>query len=159
MNPRLIPNFVVSHAEFLPFKDECFDFVFSSHVIEHVKEPVKMLRELLRVSKCKVTVRCPHRKGSGAKRPFHINYLDEEWFNVLFAKLNCNPKTSVTNFECIFTSRLLLHSMLHCPKLLLPYVEVSIPYRFVRKCERSIHWLRVPFEIEVQVTKLTSRNR
>jgi ubiquinone/menaquinone biosynthesis C-methylase UbiE len=71
MNPRLIPNFVVAHAEFLPFNDECFDLVFSSHTIEHVKNPLKMMQELLRVSKRQVTVRCPHRKGSGAKKPFH----------------------------------------------------------------------------------------
>ena len=153
MNPRLIPNFVVAHAEFLPFRDKCFDVAFSSHTIEHVKNPLKMLRELLRVSKRKVTVRCPHRKGSGAKRPFHINYLDEDWFNGSLAKLGYNPKTSVTNFECIFTSRLLLHSIIRCPELMLPYVEASIPYRIVRKCERSLSWLRFPFEIEVQVTK------
>ena len=155
MNPRLIPNFVVAHAEFLPFKDECFDLAFSSHTIEHVKNPLKMMQELLRVSKREVTVRCPHRKGSGAKRPFHINYLDEKWFNVSLTKLGFRPKTVITNAECLFTSRLLLHSAVHCPKRLLPYVEASIPYRIVRKCERSAIRFRFPFEIEVQVIKQT----
>ena len=98
MNPRLIPNFVVAHAEFLPFKDECFDVAFSSHTIEHVKNPLKMMQELLRVSKRQVTVRCPHRKGSGAKRPFHINYLDEDWFNVSLARLGF--KTQNRYHEC-----------------------------------------------------------
>ena len=152
MNPRLIPNFVVAHAEFLPFRDEYFDVAFSSHVIEHVKNPLKMLLELLRVSKRKVIVRCPHRKGSSAKRPFHINYLDEDW-NFSLAKLGYQPKAFITNFECLFTSRLMLHCTLHCPKRLLPYVEASFPYRVVRKCERSQGWLKFPFEIEVQVTK------
>jgi SAM-dependent methyltransferase len=155
MNPRLIPNFVVAHAEFLPFKDECFDLAFSSHTIEHVKNPLKMMQELLRVSKRQVTVRCPHRKGSGAKRPFHINYLDEKWFNVSLTKLGFRPKTVITNAECLITSRLLLHSAVHCPKRLLPYVEASIPYRIVRKCERSAIRFRFPFEIEVQVIKQT----
>ena len=159
MNPQLIPNFVVAHAEFLPFKDECFDVVFSSHTIEHVKNPMKMLQELSRVSKRQVTLRCPHRKGSGAKRPFHINYLDEDWFKVSLAKLGHQPKISIISFDCLFTTRLLLDSAVHCPKRLLPYVEASFAFRVVRKCERSIGWLRSPFEIEVQVTKPMPEHR
>jgi SAM-dependent methyltransferase len=151
LNPHLIPNFVVAHAENLPFKNECFEVVFSSHTIEHVKNPKKMLQELLRVSKRQVVVRCPHRKGSGAKRPFHINYLDEEWFSALFSKLGFRPKIVVTNSECLITSRLLLHSAVHCPKRILPYVEESIIYRIIRKIERSQGRLRFPFEIEVQI--------
>ena len=157
LNPRLIPNFVVAHAEFLPFKDECFEVVFSSHMIEHIKKPRKMLRELLRVSKRQVIVRCPHRKGSGAKRPFHINYLDEEWFNDSFSKLGVKPQIVVTNSECLITSRLLLHSAAHCPKMILPYVEASIVYRIIRKIERSQGKLRFPFEIEVQVLNKNSK--
>lgn len=153
MNPHLIPNFIVADAAFLPFKDECFEVVFSSHTIEHVKNPEKMLLELLRVSKCQVKVRYPHRKGSGAKRPFHINYLDEDWFKVSFAKLGYKAKNSVINFDCLFTTRLLLYSAVRCPQRLLPFVEESLAYRIVRKCERSIGWLRIPFEVEVQVTK------
>lgn len=153
MNPRLIPNFVVAHAEFLPFKDECFDLAFSSHTIEHVKNPLKIMQELLRVSKNQITVRCPRRKGSGAKRPFHINYFDERWFNVSLAKLGFRPLTVITNAECLITSRLLLHSVVQCPKRFLPYIESSIAYRIVRKIERSRGRLRFPFEIEVQVTK------
>ena len=153
LNPRLVPNFVVAHAENLPFKDQCFDEAFSSHTIEHVKNPKKMLQELLRVSKRRVIVRCPHRKGSGAKRPFHINYLDEEWFNVSLAKLGFEPKVNISNSECLITSRLLLHSVVHCPKQMLPYVEASFAYRIIRKIERSQSRLRFPFEIEVQVTK------
>lgn len=126
---------------------------FSSHMIEHIKKPRKMLRELLRVSKRQVIVRCPHRKGSGAKRPFHINYLDEEWFNDSFSKLGVKPQIVVTNSECLITSRLLLHSAAHCPKRILPYVEASIVYRIIRKIERSQGKLRFPFEIEVQVLK------
>jgi len=153
MDRHLIPNFVVADAEFLPFKAECFDVVFSSHVIEHVKYPVEMMTELLRVSKHSVIVRCPHRKGSGAKRPFHLNYFDERWFNLSLIKLGYNPKTFVTNFECLLTSRLLLHSKVHCPNKLLKFVEATVLYRFIRKIERSQSWLRFPFEIEAEVTK------
>lgn len=46
MNPHSIPNLVVAHAARLPFIDGCFDVVFSSHVVEHVSKPLKMLLEL-----------------------------------------------------------------------------------------------------------------
>ncbi|MFA5365941.1 MAG: class I SAM-dependent methyltransferase, partial [Candidatus Bathyarchaeia archaeon] len=67
--PKLIKNFVVADACHLPFRDGCFSLVYSSHVIEHVVDPVLMFKEMLRVSCRKVVVRCPHRKGRGAKRP------------------------------------------------------------------------------------------
>lgn len=37
--------------EKLPFKDKKYDFVFCSHVIEHLDNPGKAMRELMRVSK------------------------------------------------------------------------------------------------------------
>ena len=80
MKARNIENFVMADALYLPFRDEAFDVVFSSHVIEHVFDPKGMLLEMNRVCKRKIIVRCPHRKGSGAKRPFHVNYFDETWF-------------------------------------------------------------------------------
>ena len=122
-----------------------------------LKIPKEMLQELLRVSNRQVVIRCPHRKGSGAKRPFHVNYLDEEWFKASFSKLGFKPKIVVSNSECLITSRLLLHSALHCPKRFLPYVEASIVYRIVRKIERSQDRLRFPFEIEVQVLNKNSK--
>ena len=35
----------------LPFKEKSFDFVFCSHVLEHVKDPALACRELIRVAK------------------------------------------------------------------------------------------------------------
>jgi SAM-dependent methyltransferase len=153
MDLHKIPNLVIAVAEFLPFRNGSFDLAFSSHVIEHVKDPVGMLRELVRVSKKEVILRCPHRKGSGAKMPFHINYLDETWFKISLAKLGYRAKITVTNQECLLTSRLLLHSFVHCPKHMVPYVEATIIYRLVRKIERDVSWLKTPFEIEIQVSK------
>jgi len=44
----------------LPFKDESFNAVFSSHTIEHVQNPLLMLREMCRVANEKIVVRCMH---------------------------------------------------------------------------------------------------
>src|ERR1044072_2017506 len=35
---------VAAEGDCLPFKDGCFDFVLSSHVIEHFPDPIKALK-------------------------------------------------------------------------------------------------------------------
>jgi len=72
--------FIQASAEYLPFKNNSIDFVYSSHVIEHVHKPDLMLKELYRVSKSKIFIRCPHRLGELQNFPYHIHALDEEWF-------------------------------------------------------------------------------
>lgn len=42
---------VLGFVENLPFKDDSFDFVIASHVLEHSKNPEKFLSEIQRVSK------------------------------------------------------------------------------------------------------------
>ena len=43
-------NFVILDGNILPFKDNQFDFVIASHVIEHVKDVNTFIKELSRVS-------------------------------------------------------------------------------------------------------------
>lgn len=42
---------VIANGDDLPFKDETQDFVLSSHVIEHFFDPIKAIKEWLRVTK------------------------------------------------------------------------------------------------------------
>jgi len=42
---------VNAYADVLPFKDEELDFVLSSHVLEHCYDPIKTLKEWVRVTK------------------------------------------------------------------------------------------------------------
>lgn len=44
-------RYICASIEALPFPDDKFDFVYCSHVLEHVRDPVKACRELLRVGK------------------------------------------------------------------------------------------------------------
>jgi ubiquinone/menaquinone biosynthesis C-methylase UbiE len=75
---KKISNFVLADAEHLPFRDNSFYKSTCFHTIEHLKNPLKCLRELIRVTKCMVTVKCPHRYAP--KKPSHINYFKPTWF-------------------------------------------------------------------------------
>jgi ubiquinone/menaquinone biosynthesis C-methylase UbiE len=98
INTKRINNFVRCDAQHLPFKDNCFTTVASSHTIEHVENPFLMLKEMYRVSKRFVRVRCPHRigerMGSGGRwlpkkcrEKIHINPMNKEWLYAAAAKL------------------------------------------------------------------------
>jgi ubiquinone/menaquinone biosynthesis C-methylase UbiE len=75
-----VQSFVLCSAEFLPFKSEAFDKVLCYHVIEHVDNPLRLLYELVRVSRNEIVVRCPHRYSGGAKKPVHKNFFNSRWF-------------------------------------------------------------------------------
>jgi hypothetical protein len=139
MNPRKIPNFVVADACHLPFRDKSFLMSFSSHTIEHVSNPVLMFKELSRVSIRRVVIRCPHRRGSGAKRPFHINYLDEEWFNIVSRKLG------MTNFVQFNNRYEGLSAKLPLPEK----IKKTLGWRVFCFLERIIFRYQIPFDIEV----------
>jgi ubiquinone/menaquinone biosynthesis C-methylase UbiE len=44
---------ILADANYLPFKENTFDFVVMSEVIEHLANPMKVLSEIKRVLKCK----------------------------------------------------------------------------------------------------------
>ena len=86
INPHEINNFMLADAAHLPFRNDCFDSVVSSHVIEHVNEPMRMLSEMARVSSRFVEVRCPHRLCLERNKA-HKNKMCPSWFRKAFAIL------------------------------------------------------------------------
>jgi SAM-dependent methyltransferase len=55
------PVDVVAEGDELPFEDGSFDFLLASHVIEHMPDPIRALREWVRVSSKYVFLVVPHR--------------------------------------------------------------------------------------------------
>jgi SAM-dependent methyltransferase len=51
---------VVAHGDDLPFAADSYDFVFSSHLIEHFPDPIKALHEWVRVARRYVVAVVPH---------------------------------------------------------------------------------------------------
>ena len=151
VNPKKISNYVVASAEYLPFCDGVFDLVYSSHTIEHVPDPFKMFRELVRVSNRKVVVKCPDRLGSGGRRPFHLNYFNEDWFKVAAFRVGvlCETFVNVVD-DAPFTQR--FYQKL--PRALRFLYGRNVIHRVIRKVERKIAYkLNIPFEVEAHITK------
>jgi SAM-dependent methyltransferase len=58
---RKRPVDVVAPGDDLPFEDDSVDFVLASHVLEHFPDPIRALKEWIRVARHKVVVVVPHR--------------------------------------------------------------------------------------------------
>lgn len=57
-----MPVDVVAFGDALPFADKSFDFVISSHVIEHFYDPIAALAEWARVARKYIFIICPHKE-------------------------------------------------------------------------------------------------
>jgi hypothetical protein len=68
-NELLVPTsarLIVDEATVLPFAKRAFDFVYASHVLEHVKDPVQACKEIMRVG------------GLGISK-LHRHFLNRGW--------------------------------------------------------------------------------
>jgi hypothetical protein len=59
------------------------------------------LKELVRVSKSKVLIKCPHRFGKLAKMPYHKVYLNCSWFNLELKGLQTEVSISKYRFASL----------------------------------------------------------
>jgi SAM-dependent methyltransferase len=80
LNAGAIRNFVIADGCHLPFRTGAFRRARSHHTIEHAENPYLFLRELLRVSRGRVEVVCPHRLEDTREKVLHISKLNLRWF-------------------------------------------------------------------------------
>ena len=89
----------IGSATDLPFEDEEFDCVFSSHVIEHIDQDDKAAKEIIRVSKKKSIIIVP--EGDVDAKNFgtpHVNIYNRKNFSQLINNAlpnNCRASFSV----------------------------------------------------------------
>jgi len=80
---------VIADIEALPFADQSFDFVYTSHVVEHVTDPTRALGELMRVAP-RGYIECPRAWFEFVdSSPFHKWLIDVAGGEMLF-----RPKTA-----------------------------------------------------------------
>lgn len=77
LDAKRTPNFVKCDAQHLPFKDNCFEMAYSSNVLEHVKNPYKMLREMIRVARNRIELLIPN--WISGREPEHSHYFSKKW--------------------------------------------------------------------------------
>jgi SAM-dependent methyltransferase len=73
----VMPVDIVAHGDALPFPDKSFDFVISSHVIEHFFDPIAALKEWARVSREYIFIICPQRDALPSDRDKPLTDLSE----------------------------------------------------------------------------------
>ena len=85
-----------------PIEDNTYDYVYSCHVLEHLKDPRRVLEELYRITKPKgiIEIRVPHLNSEGAFSVLgHISYFSEHTFEDL---VNPIGKTNIANKKTDF---------------------------------------------------------
>jgi predicted SAM-dependent methyltransferase len=69
---------IIADATALPFRDDCFDKIYLSHIIEHIPNMIEFMREIWRVCKDKATIHIwtPHFTSPNSYTdPTHVRHL------------------------------------------------------------------------------------
>jgi len=98
--------FIKASGEYLPFKDNTFDLVFSNAVMEHSPNPSLFLKECYRVAKHQVKIIVPHRYARYKLRlrqgKAHINFFNVRLFRKLLRGYSYNVECSFEAKPFIF---------------------------------------------------------
>lgn len=97
------PDVVCDITKKLPFKDNSVDEIFISHVLEHTREPVKVLKEFYRVCKnnALIEIRVPYFSSESAfSNLTHKSFFTWTSFDFLEPDHSCHWQ-GVGNFEII----------------------------------------------------------
>lgn len=74
---EVMPVDVVAPGDKLPFPDKSYDFVISSHVIEHFFDPIGAIKEWMRVARRYIYIICPQRDALESDRDKSLTELQE----------------------------------------------------------------------------------
>ncbi len=108
---KMISVNIIADAHMLPFKDESFDRIFSSHLIEHFshQEITKVLVEWVRVLKrdCIIEIRCPDLRARAL-----LFFLNPTWSNI--KKIYGREDYSDNYHKCGFSFQILRSLLESC---------------------------------------------
>ncbi len=88
---------VVADAHHLPFKDKAFDYVVCYHILEHMDDPARFIREITRVGK-RGYIQSP---SEIAEKLFHWSF--HRWYvNLIDGRLILHPREDDDRFGDLF---------------------------------------------------------
>lgn len=120
-NPHKIEYYITATAEELPFPNKSFNYIIATHVIEHIENPIKAMKEMSRVCTKKTILITPSQYGNyycsthlyswnintlkasmlkafpkvktGYTNKFHANYTTKDYiFNILYHIFRINTE-------------------------------------------------------------------
>lgn len=74
---EVMPVDIVAPGDCIPVEDKSFDFVISSHVIEHFYDPISAIKEWMRISRQYIFIICPQPDALESDREKPLTELDE----------------------------------------------------------------------------------
>ena len=101
-DPRSIKNCVMADGQYLPFRSNVFEKVYSKGVIEHTAKPLLFFKEMIRTSKNRIVLICPHRYHKDF--PFHITYFNVRWFERILNRWFFTGKISRFEIDLSYSS-------------------------------------------------------
>lgn len=117
---EVLPVDVVAPGDHLPFEDKSFDFILSSHVIEHFWDPIAALKEWARVARRYIFIVCPHRDAHVPDREKPIT----PWQELLDRHAGILPDPDIDDHHTRWTPDTFAAM---CANLGLPVVEMLDP--------------------------------
>lgn len=96
-----MPNLIKADGTNLPLKNNVFDIAISNHLIEHLDEPMMLLKEMVRVTKPDglIKITTPHKLSHNRKWILHKHSFNFRWFVQAFQVLNVNLVKTRKNYK------------------------------------------------------------
>ena len=73
----VMPVDIVAPGDCIPVEDQSFDFVISSHVIEHFYDPISAIKEWMRIATKYIFIICPQRDALESDKDKPLTELKE----------------------------------------------------------------------------------
>ena len=73
----VMPVDIVAPGDCIPVEDQSFDFVISSHVIEHFYDPISAIKEWMRIATKYIFIICPQRDALESDKDKPLTGLEE----------------------------------------------------------------------------------
>jgi len=139
------PNvkYVCADANHLPFKDNSFDLVQCSEVLEHLDSPLEATKEIVRVSKKLIVLTFPDERVMerfGKKSPAHVSKVQGQWI-----------ENALKNCRCRIISYNILYFFLPCETL--DSLKIPTTRTFLRIANTVSRYLSLSFLNRLAITK------